>query len=768
MPTSLYDLIIPTFIKGLQTFDHVLTKAEQYAKEKGLNADELFPQARLIDDQNPLVFQVQTATRAVQATIGRLTGVEPTFFEDNEKTIADLHARIQKALEAVKSVKPEDVNSREDVKVELPRRDKTLHLTVKEATLYHGQTNFFFHIVTGYSILRSKGVPIGKADYLGSFLAHLFSPCGALRINPSPSPNQVLTALARNISALLIDPHEAKMKLIIIFMAILGLIAPSLSLSDNKDRANSTLEKAIAAIGGEGLSKLSKVTYECQSLMQSYNLMRADVSAATSGTQNISYELDYPLLRQRIDRRIQPSHSWGWASPELEPMEFSLVVWAGDGDSACFVNGNNEVFLPRNVTSGCVDAALAANYATEALMMSPGLVERIRQSKSSEEREVDINGITFPAVYSNLDKLLLVVDPETYLPYIVRSEEQHPIYGNATKDLYLSNYKEVQGTKFPHTIQTIYSSSSHRLSVVLEDFVIDKINATAKFRGDFFDLVPNGQKVNILEKPPGVASGLVTDYSTSLLGSPVKNVSVDALKSARPTDLLQLYWLIIDDSHDLGFKQLIIEFETEVIVCDAPPFWSEAVMEWIKKNIGKKVTYVAPSHHHRDHSGGVVDYVRAGAKLIIPEMAVDYWSSIPDAQFITFNQTHPYVHRDNKVQAWFNWADQAPHAADWTYVMVTERCPDKNSSIFVYEADTWEAGLSVDLGNQQQMRQWLDQLLEDGLPRSTTVMPTHGWITPLEQLINITAYPYPEFDIGCWRKGAGLCNESSTKKHKDD
>ncbi|KAG5785911.1 hypothetical protein H9Q73_000492 [Fusarium xylarioides] len=491
------------------------------------------------------------------------------------------------------------------------------------------------------------------------------------------------------------------MKLIPVFTAILGLIEPSLGLINAKASANSTLEKAIAAIGEEGLSKLQSVTYECQriyrsrSLMQSYNLMRADVSAATSGTQNVSYELDYPLLRQRIDRRIQPSHSWGWASPELQPMEFSLVVWTGD-------------------------AALAGNLATEALMKSPGLVERIRRSKSSEEREVDINGIKFPAVYSSLDKLLLVVDPETYLPYIVRSEEQHPIYGNATKDVYLSNYNEVQGIKFPHTFQTIYRSSSQRLSVVLEDFVIDKIDASPKFRDDFFDLVPHGQKVNISEKPPNVPSGLVTDYSTSLLGSPVKNVSVEALKSAQPVDLPQVYWLIIDDSHDLGFKQLIIEFETEVIVCDAPPFWSEAVMEWIKKNIGKKVTYVAPSHHHRDHSGGVADYVRAGAKLIIPEMAVDYWSSVPGAQFITLNQTHPYVHRDNKVQAWFNWADQAPHAADWTYVMVTERCPDNDSSIFVFEADTWEAGLSVDLGNQQQMRQWLEQLLEDGLPRSTT------------------------------------------------
>ncbi|RBA18139.1 hypothetical protein FPRO05_11155 [Fusarium proliferatum] len=601
MPTSLYDLIIPTFIKGLQTFDHVLTKAEQYAKEKGLDADEVFPQARLVDDQLPLVFQVQTATKAVQTTIGRLTGVEPTFFEDNEKTIADLHARIQKALEAVKSVKPEDVNSREDVKVDLPRPDRILHLTVKEATLYHGQTNFFFHIVTGYSILRAQGVPIGKADYLGSFLAQI---------------------------------------------------------------------------------------YRSRSLMQSYNLMRADVSAATSGTQSISYEVDYPLLRQRIDRRIQPSHSWGWASPQLEPMEFSLVVWTGDGDSACFVKGNNQVFLPRNVTSGCVDPALAGNLATEALMRSPGLVERIRQSKSSEEREVDMNGIAFPAVYSNLDKLLLIVDPETYH---ISSAQKNNICSTET----------LQKTC------TSQTTKNQRLSVVLEEFVIDKISATAKFSNSFFDLVPHGQKVNISDKPPDVPSGLVTDYSTSLLGSPVKNVSVDALKSSRPVDLLQVCWLITDDSHDLGLKQLIIEFETEVIVCDAPPFWSEAVMEWIKRNIGKKVTYVAWRRSN---------YVRAGAKLIIPEMAVDYWSSIPGAEFIAFNQTHPYVHRD--VQAWFNWADQAPHAADWTYVMVTERCPNKNSSIFVFEADTWEAGLSVDLGNQQQMRQWLDQLLDDGLPRS--------------------------------------------------
>ncbi|KAF4468810.1 helix-turn-helix-domain containing type [Fusarium albosuccineum] len=168
--TSLYDLIIPTFTKGLQTYDHILGKAEEFAKEKGLNADEVFPQARLVEDQLPLTFQVQNTTKAIQTTVGRLTGVEPTFFENNEKTIAELRQRIQKTLDLLKTVKPEDVNSREDTLIELPWAGQTRKVTVKAAVLGHGQTNFFFHLVTGYSILRAKGVPVGKADYLTSFL----------------------------------------------------------------------------------------------------------------------------------------------------------------------------------------------------------------------------------------------------------------------------------------------------------------------------------------------------------------------------------------------------------------------------------------------------------------------------------------------------------------------------------------------------------------------------------------------------------------------
>lgn len=84
------------------------------------------------------------------------------------------------------------------------------------------------------------------------------------------------------------------------------------------------------------------------------------------------------------------------------------------------------------------------------------------------------------------------------------------------------------------------------------------------------------------------------------------------------------------------------------------------------------------------------------------------------------SDTHPYVHSDGNIQAWFLWEKQATHAADWSYVFITEKCPGPESPVALLEADVWQAGLPAGESDQALMRQWLDQLLRDGVSSNAT------------------------------------------------
>ena len=43
-----------------------------------------------------------------------------------------------------------------------------LEFVAEEFLLSFSQSNFHFHATTAYNILRSKGVPIGKRDFMGN------------------------------------------------------------------------------------------------------------------------------------------------------------------------------------------------------------------------------------------------------------------------------------------------------------------------------------------------------------------------------------------------------------------------------------------------------------------------------------------------------------------------------------------------------------------------------------------------------------------------
>jgi hypothetical protein len=160
---DIYTYTVPIFIKALGGLKNVLVKAEAFAKEKGM-ADEQMLADRLAPDMFPLVKQVQSACDNAKGATARLSGTEAPKYEDNEKTFAELIARVDKTVAYVQSVPETAFSGAAERQVTLPYfKDK--YLTGFDYAREYALPNFFFHLVTAYALIRKNGVAIGKADY---------------------------------------------------------------------------------------------------------------------------------------------------------------------------------------------------------------------------------------------------------------------------------------------------------------------------------------------------------------------------------------------------------------------------------------------------------------------------------------------------------------------------------------------------------------------------------------------------------------------------
>ena len=167
--TNLYTITIPPMIKALEQLSKLLDKAEKHAESKKfhtLEFEDALLQSRIVFDQFPFVRQIQIAADNAKGAAARLAEVEMPKYEDTEKTIAELKARIDKTIAFIKTIKPEQIIGKEGVKISLPYWGGKATNGFEYVTEYL-IPNFYFHVSTAYNILRKNGMVIGKGDYIG-------------------------------------------------------------------------------------------------------------------------------------------------------------------------------------------------------------------------------------------------------------------------------------------------------------------------------------------------------------------------------------------------------------------------------------------------------------------------------------------------------------------------------------------------------------------------------------------------------------------------
>ncbi len=167
MTLSMHQASVPVFVRALTNLAHVLKKGEAHAAAKGVT-DEVLLQTRLIPDMLPLVRQVQIAADMATRGAARLAGVEPQAFEDNETTLAQVQARIERALAYVQTFTPAQIDGSEARAIVLKMRTGELNFDGQSYLLQFVLPNLFFHCTTTYAILREAGAELGKSDFIGS------------------------------------------------------------------------------------------------------------------------------------------------------------------------------------------------------------------------------------------------------------------------------------------------------------------------------------------------------------------------------------------------------------------------------------------------------------------------------------------------------------------------------------------------------------------------------------------------------------------------
>ena len=98
----------------------------------------------------------------------RLAGEEPPKFEDDEKSFADLIARVDKTIAFLKALPQAKFEGADTRTITRPVRGQPKEFTGANYLQQFIVPNLYFHTTATYLLLRHNGVEIGKADFIGA------------------------------------------------------------------------------------------------------------------------------------------------------------------------------------------------------------------------------------------------------------------------------------------------------------------------------------------------------------------------------------------------------------------------------------------------------------------------------------------------------------------------------------------------------------------------------------------------------------------------
>ncbi len=254
--------------------------------------------------------------------------------------------------------------------------------------------------------------------------------------------------------------------------------------------------------------------------------------------------------------------------------------------------------------------------------------------------DVVAGGQSYPAV--SFDEFIVAFDPASGLPARVRSLDYESIWGDIDYDLVLSDWREFGGVKIPMGRKT-EANGRLLIEAAFTDVRVNPAVDPARFaapeavRADA--VIPATRNVPyqwVLRRQ------IVGFYMDS------DNVSYDtrASQGLRLQQVAPGVYQVQGGTH----HSLVVEMSDHLIVMDAPI--TDAQSMWLvgatrAQFPGKPIRWLALTHHHNDHAGGLRGILAEGATLVVGQGAGEHFRRVlaapntrnPDVPSRSFHMT---------------------------------------------------------------------------------------------------------------------------------
>ena len=168
MSFTLFDALVPPCQLRLDVGLKLVEKANRFCRDNGIAPDELI-QARLADDMHSFAYQIKSL--AVHSR-GAVEGVRAGVFQPDRSvppaTFAQMTTLLTETSLWLSGLSRSDIEELTEAPVKFEGGRSFADFTGAGFLMSFSLPNLYFHATTAYDILRWKGLPLGKLDFLGA------------------------------------------------------------------------------------------------------------------------------------------------------------------------------------------------------------------------------------------------------------------------------------------------------------------------------------------------------------------------------------------------------------------------------------------------------------------------------------------------------------------------------------------------------------------------------------------------------------------------